>query len=58
METANLFDIVEMFCDWMAAAKRHDNGDIRRGLKINRERFKMSDQLYEIFENTINSLGE
>lgn len=49
----DLFDVVEMLCDWIAAVKRHDDGDIQRSLKINKERFQISDQLYSILKNTI-----
>ena len=50
----NLLDIIEMVCDWKAASLRHDNGDIRKSLEINRDRFNMTDQLYSIFMNTFN----
>ncbi|WP_216369609.1 DUF5662 family protein, partial [Brevibacillus sp. MCWH] len=49
----DLFDLVEMVCDWMAAAKRHDDGNIYESLKINKERFGLSDQLYNIIKNTV-----
>jgi hypothetical protein len=49
----DLFDLVEMFCDWRAAVERTANGNIRKSLEINRDRFQMSDQLYNIFLNTI-----
>lgn len=49
----NLLEIVEMFCDWNAAAKRHDNGDIFRSLDINQDRFKIESQLISIFKNTV-----
>ena len=52
----NLIDIVEMFCDWWAASKRHADGDIRKSLEINTERFKMSPQLVSILKNTVNDL--
>ncbi len=48
----NLFDILEMFIDWKAASERHNNGNIWKSFDENRERFKMSDQLYWIFRNT------
>ena len=52
----NLFDIVEMFCDWLAATKRHADGDIHRSIEINRKRFKMDDQIVEILKNTVETL--
>jgi hypothetical protein len=48
----NLIDIVEMFCDWVAATKRHDNGDIMRSIDLNKKRFCMSDDIVSIFKNT------
>jgi hypothetical protein len=49
----DLFDIMEMFCDWKAATMRHDDGDIRKSIEINKNRFNMSDDLVQIFKNTV-----
>lgn len=48
----NLFDIIEMFFDWMAATKRHSDGDINRSIKINKDRFGYDNTLADIFTNT------
>lgn len=48
----DLFDVVEMFFDWCAATKRNKDGNIYKSLDINKDRFKMSDQLYNIMKNT------
>lgn len=48
----SLLDLVEMLCDWKAAGERHADGSMDRSLKVNRDRFKISDQLYSILENT------
>jgi hypothetical protein len=48
----NLVDLVEMFCDWYAATKRHNNGDIMKSIAINQDRFGYSDDLRSILENT------
>jgi len=48
----SLLDLVEMFCDWKAASEKHQNGGLERSLQINRERFGLSEQLWNIFENT------
>ena len=48
-----LIDVIEMFCDWKAAVKRTKDGDINRSIDINSERFKMSEQLVNIFKNTL-----
>lgn len=53
----NLFDIMEMFVDWKAATERHDNGDINNSIIINQNRFNMSPQLTNIFNNTVEYLG-
>lgn len=57
MNGFDLWDLVEMFFDWKAASERHKNGNIRKSLDINRERFGISDQLYDILLNTIDRLG-
>ncbi len=53
----SLLDLIEMFCDWRAATKRHADGDLSMSIEINRERFGMSDQLYQIFKNTQKEMG-
>ena len=50
----SLVDLIEMICDWMAATMRHDNGDIIKSIDINKNRFGYSEELAEIFKNTIN----
>ena len=52
-----LIDILEMLCDWKAATLRHENGDILKSIKINKDRFGLSDQLVSIFKNTVDSLN-
>jgi Family of unknown function (DUF5662) len=49
----NLLDLVEMFCDWKAATMRHADGDLKKSIEINKDRFKMSDQLAQIFRNSV-----
>lgn len=49
----NLFQVMEMLCDWKAAVEKHEDGDIYKSLEINKERFGLSDQLYSILKNTI-----
>ncbi len=48
----DLFDVIEMFFDWEAAGKRNKDGNIYKSLYIYKDRFKMSDQLYNIMKNT------
>jgi hypothetical protein len=53
----DLFDLIEMFFDWKAASERHANGNIMESIKINQERFGLSDQIVSILENTATELG-
>lgn len=53
----NLIDLIEMFCDWLAATSRHNDGNIRKSIEINGNRFGMSPQLIKIFENTAEEFG-
>ena len=53
----SLLDLTEMICDWKAATERHDNGCILRSLEINQKRFGYSDELKQIFLNTVKELG-
>jgi hypothetical protein len=52
----NLLDIVEMLCDWKAASERHHDGNIRKSIEINANRFGLSPQLVKILENTADLL--
>ena len=53
----NLFDLIEMFFDWKAASERHNDGNIMKSILINKDRFGMSEQLVDIFNNTAKHLG-
>lgn len=56
IDDMDLFDILEMAVDWLAATERTSSGDIYKSIEINKERFKMSDQLSKIFVNTIKKI--
>ncbi len=47
-----LIDLLEMLCDWKAAGMRHNDGDLYNSLKINKERFNIDDQLYQVLLST------
>ena len=51
-----LIDLLEMFCDWKASSLRHNDGNIRKSIELNAERFSMSPQLRRVFENTVEAL--
>lgn len=48
----DLFDVVEMYCDWIAAGERTKDGSFTKSVEVNKGRFGMSDQLVKIFLNT------
>ncbi|HRZ18594.1 MAG TPA: DUF5662 family protein [Methanofastidiosum sp.] len=52
----NILDILEMFVDWYCASKRHNDGNIRKSIEINKTRFNFSEELATIFENSIELL--
>jgi hypothetical protein len=47
-----LIDLLEMLCDWKASSMRQNDGNILKSIEMNQERFKYSDELKEILENT------
>lgn len=48
----NLYDLVEMFCDWQAASERTKDGDIGKSVEIGIKRFNIEPQLSLILFNT------
>lgn len=52
----NLVDLVEMIADWKSASLRHADGNIRKSIEANQQRFGYSDELKQIFFNTIEFL--
>ena len=52
MNGFDLFDLIELWCDWCAAVKRHDDGDIMKSIEFNAKRFDMPPMLVNILKNT------
>jgi hypothetical protein len=52
----SLIQLLEMLCDWMAAVKRHDDGDIRRSIEHNADRFCYGDEIKRLLHNTVDHL--
>ena len=48
-----LVDLIELICDWKASSMRHEDGDINKSIEVNKDRFKLSDQLVDILKNTV-----
>lgn len=49
----DLFDLVELLADWKASSHRQNNGNLICSLAKNKEKYGISDQLYQILENTV-----
>jgi len=58
VDDMNLIDLIELICDWKAATLRHDDGDIKKSIKLNEKRFNLSPQLVKILENSVDIFGE
>lgn len=54
----NLMQLTEMLCDWLAAVKRTKDGDIRKSIEMNRERFGYGDEIATLLLNTVETMGE
>ncbi len=54
-ESMDLLDITEMIIDWVAAVKRHENGDINKSININTKRYNIDSQLVSILQNSVNN---
>ena len=52
----NLIDVLEMFIDWRASSQRHADGSMAKSIEINQKRFGMSEELAQIFRNTLRDL--
>lgn len=52
----DIFDLVEMYCDWLAAGQRTKDGSFAKSMEVNAPRFNMSEQLVNIFNNTANQM--
>ena len=48
----DLYDIIEMYCDWQAASERTKDGDIGKSIEIGANRFNIETQLASILFNT------
>jgi hypothetical protein len=48
----DLIDLIEMYCDWAAAALRTKDGDLVQSIEINARRFGIPSPLADIMRNT------
>jgi xanthine/CO dehydrogenase XdhC/CoxF family maturation factor len=49
--------IVEMLCDWKAATMRHADGDLRRSIQQNADRFGYGPEMTRLLLNTATTYG-
>lgn len=56
VEDMNIFDVIEMYYDWMASSERNKNGNIRKSIEMACEKYKINSQLRRILENTVDVL--
>lgn len=52
----SLIQLTEMLCDWIAATRRHADGDIRRSIEQNAERFGYGDEIKRLLLNSVEPL--
>lgn len=58
VEGMDLFQVVEMFFDWIAAGERHEDGNIYDSIRHHREKGTISEQMAVIMKNTADTLRE
>jgi hypothetical protein len=56
VDDMTVIDLIEMLCDWKAASERHNDGNIRKSIEINSERFNLPPMLKRILENSVDDL--
>lgn len=56
IEDMHMFQLIEMLCDWIAASKRHADGDMVKSLEINQKRFNISPELQKLLVNTVREI--
>ena len=56
IDAMNLIQLTEMLCDWIAATRRHEDGDIHRSIDQSAERFGYGDELRRLLHNTVDAI--
>lgn len=57
IQAMNLIDLLEMLADWKAATMRHDDGDLRKSIEMNAERFGYGDKMKRLLTETARYMG-
>jgi len=53
----SLMSLMEMMVDWKSASSAYSEGTFEESMKINKKRFGIHDQLFDILMNTAKELG-
>lgn len=56
MDDMSLIQLTELVCDWYAATRRMNDGNIIRAIEINAERFGYGTEITRLLKNTIEHL--
>lgn len=48
----SLLELAELFCDWKAAIRNGKDGNIEKSLTYNKQRFNISEDVFDILVNT------
>ena len=52
----NLVQLLEMLCDWIAATRRHADGDILRSIEQNAERFGYGEEIKRLLVTSVEAI--
>jgi hypothetical protein len=56
VDEMDLVQLLEMLCDWLAATRRHADGDIQASITKNRQRFGYGPEIERLLRNTVGRL--
>ncbi len=53
MYDMNIIDLIEMFCDWVAANKRNPQNDIHNSIDVCTDKYQVPSMLKQILHNSV-----
>jgi hypothetical protein len=53
IQRMSLIQLTEMLCDWIAATRRHADGDIHRSIEQNAERFGYGEEIKRLLHQSV-----
>ena len=57
LDAMTIIDLIEMLADWKAATLRHEDGDLKRSIDINADRFGYGEAIHTLLLTTARDLG-